>query len=910
MGFFGSGLPSVRDDGSPLSAAATYDFTGAGVTVTVTNGVATVSIPGSGGGTPSSTDNYEAMYNPKNSAYGAVGDGATDDTAAMQATFTAASNGAPHGIYIPDGTYIISSQISLPAGADFQIPYISSVNTSTDVLTFNDVHRKYTGDAIMFDGCLPTGIVADKVYFVNKQSSTTMKLYDTRANAVSGGATGLIDITGAVTTTGSITNGTSTLTVTSALNSEVGTAVLINGNYGGAGTLHIISGIPGTTLTLNQTWTGGNVSGGTITFVGQINWRYYDSGLKIIAAPGAKFKKSASYTSSGGILDLSLGSNVYIKGLTFGGVTTAYIPSGITATTGSGSAVVAVNDSKNLFAGLQITIAGVTGTKTILTVDSSIQITLTSTCDASTTAVPLTRAIVAGDDLLRVRSSHRVVIEDCFFEDCGDGAIRVSTSQYDYLAKRTSNTNGGVNSSDLVIKHCHFFNIHQFSTTTNDFVHGGAYNLFLHDNTFEHIYGSIKIANRVPGGRNLFLTNNVFMYSGDKGFEIDSMADVFIIGNKFKNITNYAVYKLSNNGATGTPGTYGLGVVGFAYHNLKILGNTFDNCGNSTGSQVGTIRLQPDSYADSTIFDYRDVEIVDNEFINVSNTSNIGIHAINGAYKNLKITGNKWSNYQGLVAIKMTLRGSATVGTNNFKIQDNIIDLNNSSSTGIWVERTAGTSDLINEVMMNQNQITGTCTRAFLFTDVTNLSLESNRLNLTTGAFWLTNSGTLTNVRIVNNTARTTGTVGWNLTSITGLRFAGNDSTTASGTTTNIQNTCSNVSYIYNTESGGAANFNSVAVAIAKLPSSVTKTANYTVTRIDDIIRVDATSGNLTMTLFSAATVAAGFRVTIKKIDATANTMTIATTGGETIDGGASVVTGVQYTSYTLDSNGTNWEIV
>lgn len=70
----------------------------------------------------------------------------------------------------------------------------------------------------------------------------------------------------------------------------------------------------------------------------------------------------------------------------------------------------------------------------------------------------------------------------------------------------------------------------------------------------------------------------------------------------------------------------------------------------------------------------------------------------------------------------------------------------------------------------------------------------------------------------------------------------------------------------------------------------VTKTGNYTMTENETFCFADATSGNITITLALANTwgTARGQRVTVKRIDASANTVTVNTSGTDTIDGAAS----------------------
>jgi hypothetical protein len=88
----------------------------------------------------------------------------------------------------------------------------------------------------------------------------------------------------------------------------------------------------------------------------------------------------------------------------------------------------------------------------------------------------------------------------------------------------------------------------------------------------------------------------------------------------------------------------------------------------------------------------------------------------------------------------------------------------------------------------------------------------------------------------------------------------------------------------------------------------VTKTANYTLTAADGTIRGDATGGAFTLTLPTAVGIS-GRMYSAKKVDATANVVTVATTGGETIDGAATASLAVQYSSLSFRSNNVNWDL-
>ena len=89
---------------------------------------------------------------------------------------------------------------------------------------------------------------------------------------------------------------------------------------------------------------------------------------------------------------------------------------------------------------------------------------------------------------------------------------------------------------------------------------------------------------------------------------------------------------------------------------------------------------------------------------------------------------------------------------------------------------------------------------------------------------------------------------------------------------------------------------------------AVTKTANYTALTTDSIILCNATSGNITITLYTAVG-NAGRKLTIIKTDSSTNTVTIDGNSTETINGALTQVLFTQHSTLTLVSNGTNWQI-
>ena len=92
-------------------------------------------------------------------------------------------------------------------------------------------------------------------------------------------------------------------------------------------------------------------------------------------------------------------------------------------------------------------------------------------------------------------------------------------------------------------------------------------------------------------------------------------------------------------------------------------------------------------------------------------------------------------------------------------------------------------------------------------------------------------------------------------------------------------------------------------------------TGNYTAAWSDTVLLVNASGGNITITLPDSGFVASpkdemGKLFYIKKVDSSANTVTIDGYSAQTIDGVATYVINSQYDSVTLVSDGSNFHIV
>ncbi len=89
------------------------------------------------------------------------------------------------------------------------------------------------------------------------------------------------------------------------------------------------------------------------------------------------------------------------------------------------------------------------------------------------------------------------------------------------------------------------------------------------------------------------------------------------------------------------------------------------------------------------------------------------------------------------------------------------------------------------------------------------------------------------------------------------------------------------------------------------------KSANYVILATDEVVTMDATGGNRTLTLPTAVGYS-GKPFTLKKIDASVNTVQVLTTSAQTIDGNASgdLYLRLRYDTLRLVSDGANWLIV
>lgn len=91
--------------------------------------------------------------------------------------------------------------------------------------------------------------------------------------------------------------------------------------------------------------------------------------------------------------------------------------------------------------------------------------------------------------------------------------------------------------------------------------------------------------------------------------------------------------------------------------------------------------------------------------------------------------------------------------------------------------------------------------------------------------------------------------------------------------------------------------------------SNLLKTANYAIGAQDYFIRVDASAAEVEITL-PPVLISVGRVYIVKKVDASANSVVVKTTGAELIDSFLTQPLLLQHDKITVVSNGTSWNII
>lgn len=258
--------------------------------------------------------------------------------------------------------------------------------------------------------------------------------------------------------------------------------------------------------------------------------------------------------------------------------------------------------------------------------------------------------------------------------------------------------------------------------------------------------------------------------------------------------------------------------------------------------------------------------------------------AATGTLKNVSITGNTIRNTSGTPTTTGLPRGVYVSAARGVVVSGNSI--HDTKQAGVMV----GADDAVTDCLVTGNQID---------TDGTNGILVS---------------GAVTRLRITNNTldgVGNTADIGINVTgACSDVTIRGND---VAGWYYSMDAANATAVRVYgNSFTGYAAEPMPGTTDVAVYDGNhdgkevTTYTTSSTLSWYDRNVRGSASGGAITLTLRTAAG-CRGKRVTIKKVDASGNAVTVDGNGAETIDGALTYSLATQYKSVTLESDGSNW---
>ena len=125
---------------------------------------------------------------------------------------------------------------------------------------------------------------------------------------------------------------------------------------------------------------------------------------------------------------------------------------------------------------------------------------------------------------------------------------------------------------------------------------------------------------------------------------------------------------------------------------------------------------------------------------------------------------------------------------------------------------------------------------------------------------------------------------------------------------------CTDGTVIYTADSIPGAFDTSVFDIDYALPEQpvISKASDYTITTDDlgSVFNVNATGGNVTLTLPSAATAGNGAIIAVRKVDSSSNTAILSTVSSQTIDVASTKTLTLQYQHVTIVSDGANWNTI
>lgn len=242
-----------------------------------------------------------------------------------------------------------------------------------------------------------------------------------------------------------------------------------------------------------------------------------------------------------------------------------------------------------------------------------------------------------------------------------------------------------------------------------------------------------------------------------------------------------------------------------------------------------------------------------------------------------------------------------TVGTNIADVNtvaDDIANVNAVAANETNIDAVAGNATNINAVAGNATNINAVAGNA------TNINaVNANKSNIDAVA------GNATNINAVAGNATNINAVNANKTNIDAVAGNATNINAVNANKTNIDTCATNIAAIIDAPNQANSAAASAAAAAASAASGMysavqDKSANYTVVAADagDLIRVDTTSGAITITLpeIGSTGIGDGFKIAITKWSGDTNAVTIQRSGTDTINGGTSYPVNSQYSVATF----------
>lgn len=589
----------------------------------------------------------------------------SDDTATVLAAFNAAVAGGRR-LFFDDPTgfrapwYINNTIFS--SGSAQSTPIVSSVNTTTGVVTFDRSHGiTLAGDVIAFVGSNVGNagglgqLNAYQEYFTRAPDGVSVKLYDTKANALAGGATGLVVPNLGVNTTGvfntatlasGVSSGATSVTVTDASKLVIGDRLNFSGS--GATTFPKITGIAGNVLTVSPAVPGSFSSGATI----------YTSSMDVASTLAFEMGTTITVTNptssnftGGSFIVLSIsGLTIHLNQTANTGVATPGTVQNVTSGIWMAPEYGTIDFEMDAAPGVAVRKTAAFAGNEMFRFAYMNGVTIRNMeFWGKTTGYTPDPGLVPGDDGPRIFACNKTVVENCIFRNFGDSAIRTHSSSFWVGARSATYPTAGVYSNNIVVKDCYFLDIFQTSTTnSNSDYQGASRNVWYVNNTFRNVGGSIKFANRAPGSANIYLLNNVVEKAGRNGFELDSCDNYVVDGNTIENCKAYGVFLIANN----------LQPVGFAFNDARISNNVIKGGANS--STGGGIYVSTDTYPDGTLWDYRGLHIAGNRIYDLPAAST-PIQIATGSFVGARIQDNLIHNCAAPTMMSLGFRAHASL---------------------------------------------------------------------------------------------------------------------------------------------------------------------------------------------------------------------------------------------------------